>query len=143
QENVPPIPVDVKTSLTSETLLSDKFVALSAGSPDAPKLASGAVLQGQSGSSLDDAIASVGPLVVSVEKALASIDPVMSKAGEALDSIKGGMDEALPKFSEVAESAKAAAASADAVLKRTDKLIADNEAGVKANLEELQETLTD
>ncbi len=142
-EHIPALPADITTSLASETLLSDKFVALSAGSAGAPRLANGAILQGKMGGSLDEAIGSIGPLVISVEKALASIDPVMTKAGEALDTIKGGMDEALPKFTEVAEAAKAAAASADAVLKRTDALIAENEGGVKENLSELKQSLNE
>ena len=37
--SVPRLPEDVVASLGSDTLLSDKFVALSAGSPDAPPLA--------------------------------------------------------------------------------------------------------
>ena len=50
---VPPLPADVRVSISSDTLLSDKFVALSAGDPEGPKLADNTVLQGQSGGGLD------------------------------------------------------------------------------------------
>ena len=34
REDVPPIPADVRVSISSDSMLSDKFIALSAGSPD-------------------------------------------------------------------------------------------------------------
>ena len=40
---VPPLPADVRTTIGSDTLLSDKFVALTAGTPAGPPLAAGAV----------------------------------------------------------------------------------------------------
>ena len=53
-EKLAPLPGDVAVSISSDTLLSDKFIALSGGSPDAPRLANAAVLQGQSGGSIDE-----------------------------------------------------------------------------------------
>jgi len=45
-ENVPPLPADIKVSVSADTLLSDKFLLLSGGSANAPRLAANTVLQG-------------------------------------------------------------------------------------------------
>lgn len=142
RDDVPPLPGDVRAALASETLLSEKFVALSAGSPTAPRLAKGAVLQGHTGGNIDDLLSSMGPLLQSVESVIASIQPVMQKAEQTLDAVKGGVADAMPRISSVAESAKTAAESADAMVKRVDKLITENEGGIKANLQELRTSLT-
>lgn len=140
-DDVPELPNDIKVMLTSETMLSEKFVALSAGSPEVPRLANGALLQGQTSGSLDDVFAAVGPALKSVEAMLASLQPVIQKAGETLDSIKGGVNDAMPRISGVADSAKTMAETANALLKRTDNLIANNEGEIRKNLEELRESL--
>ncbi len=140
-DGVPELPNDVKVTLTSETMLSEKFVALSAGSPDVPRLANGAILQGKVGGSLDEVFAAVGPALDNVKELVASLEPVIKKAGETLDSIKGGVNDAMPKISSVADSAKTMAESADALLKRTDKLVANSEGDIRKNLEDLKESL--
>lgn len=140
-DGVPDIPGDVVASISSDTLLSEKFIALSAGTPQVPKLANGALLQGRSGASIDDLLGSVEPLVKSVQQILASIDPLVEKTSGTLDSLKDGIDEALPKIGEVADTAKSTLITAQTLLKRADKLIADNEGGVTANLAELKNTL--
>ncbi len=55
-DSVPPIARDTRVSLSSNTLLSEKFVAFSAGSATAPQLARGTVLQGAGATSLDAVI---------------------------------------------------------------------------------------
>lgn len=52
-DGVPPLPGDVQATLSSETLLGDKFVALSAGSPDADPLPGGAIIVGQGSVAFD------------------------------------------------------------------------------------------
>lgn len=142
-DDVPQLPNDIKVSLTSETLLSEKFVALSAGSPDVPRLANGAILQGELSNGLNDVFAAVGPALEAVKETLASLGPVVQKTGETLDAIKEGVNDALPRFSSVADSAKTMADTANGLLKRTDKLIADNEGEVRQNLVELRKSLED
>ena len=46
-DQVPPLPSDTSASLSSETILGEKFVSLSAGSPGVPPLPDGAIIQGQ------------------------------------------------------------------------------------------------
>lgn len=140
-DGVPEIPNDVVASIASDTLLSEKFIALSAGTPQAPTLANGALLQGRSSASLDDLLGSIDPLVKSVHAILASIDPLVQKTSGTLDSLKDGIDEALPKIGKVADTAQSALISAQTLLKRADKLIADNEGAVKTDLAELKNAL--
>ena len=46
-DRVPPLPANITAGLGSETILGEKFVALSAGNPDALPLADGAVIHGR------------------------------------------------------------------------------------------------
>lgn len=141
-DGVPELPADVKASLASDTLLSEKFVALSAGSPDAPKLANGTTLQGVSGGSFDDLINSIGPILRSVDTTLASLEPLVKTTTDTVATLKTGIADVLPRINKVADSARIAASAAEDLLKRADKLIADNEGGVKADLEELKNALS-
>ncbi len=135
--DVPPLPEDVRTSIASDTLLSDKFIALSAGSPDGPKLASGAVLQGQSGGGLD-AILDLGP---TLKTAIEEVSPLLKKTGVAIDTFNNGIGDALPKVSKLVEGLKTTSDSADAALKRLDKLIADADGPIKEDLNEIKKLL--
>lgn len=147
-DSVPPIPADTKITLSSDTLLSEKFVAFSAGSATAPKLEPGALLQGTGSSGLDGVAEKVGtlvesldPLLQAVEKTLGQFDPLLSKTGEAVDTLKSGMGEALPRISKLADSLNVTATSADTALKRIDKLIVEAEGPIKTDLEKLKDAL--
>jgi ABC-type transporter Mla subunit MlaD len=52
-KGVPALPSDVTASISSETILGEKFVALSAGSPDVKPPPEGAVIEGQSLSGIE------------------------------------------------------------------------------------------
>ena len=140
-EKLAPLPADVAVGIGSDTLLSDKFIAISGGSPDAPRLANAAVLQGQSGGSIDDLINSLGPFLKNAEAAIAGLEPLLKKTGEAVDAVKTGVNDVLPRVASVADSLKQTAASADSLVKRADQLIADNEGAIKTDLVELRTTL--
>ncbi len=141
-EKLAPLPGDVAVGISADTLLSDKFIALSGGSPDAPQLANGALLQGQSGGSIDELINSVGPFLKNAESAIAGLEPLLKKTGDAVDAVKTGVNDVLPRVSSVADSLKQTAVSADSLLKRADELIASNEGPIKTDLVELRTTLT-
>ncbi len=53
-EAVPPLPTDITVSVTADTLLSDKFLLLSGGTPGGPVLADRAVVQGIAPVSIDE-----------------------------------------------------------------------------------------
>lgn len=151
-DHVPPIPEDTRVSLSSDTLLGEKFVALSAGTASAAKLANGAFLQGQGSGSIDTLIESIGPLVESLpplvdslrplvktaDDALRGVSPLLRKAGDTIDTVNL---ETLPKISTLTDGLKTTAETADAALKKMDKLITEVEGPVKADLEELKGTL--
>src|SRR4030095_16777971 len=72
QERVPTLPSDVKVGLSSETLLGEKFIALSAGSPEAPTLPDGAVIQGQDFIAFDE-------LARSAQSAVENVNQILTK----------------------------------------------------------------
>ena len=143
--DLPPVPADTRISLSSDTLLGEKFVALSAGTASAPKLTNGALLQGQGSGSIDTLIESIGPLVESItplvdslqplvktaDDALHGISPLLQKAGDTFDTVKS---DTLPRFAKLAEAG-------DQALKQIDKLLTEVNGPVKDDLIELKKTL--
>jgi len=150
--SVPALPEDVKASIGSDTLLSDKFVALTAGSPDVPALVAGIVIQGSSSGGIDGLANKLGPLadslepmlqhvVQNVDVLLGQVGPVLRKTNDAVDTLKNGMGDALPRISKLADDLKLTSASAAAALKRVDGLIGDVDEPVKSDLKEIKNTL--
>jgi phospholipid/cholesterol/gamma-HCH transport system substrate-binding protein len=149
----PEIPEDTRVSLSADTLLGEKFVALSAGSASVPKLANGALLQGQGSGSLDTLIESIGPLVESLpplvdslkplvktaDDALKGVPPLLQKAGTTFDTVNA---DTLPRVAKLTDGLKTTSETADAALKRVDKLLTETEGPIKADLEQLKGTLT-
>ena len=142
EENLAPLPADVAVGISADTLLSDKFIALSGGSPDAPRLANAAVLQGQNSGSIDDLIASLGSFLKNAEGTISGLEPLLMKTSEAVDAVKAGVNDVLPKVGEVATMLKQTSASAEALLQHADAMIGEVEGPLKASLVELRATLT-
>jgi ABC-type transporter Mla subunit MlaD len=147
-KEVPPLPSDVRASLSSESMLSEKFVAISAGSPTAPKLANGALLQGHSGGGLDGLFEAIGPLTESLPRLLAtaedllhSLSPLLKKTSEAVDTVKNGVGDIVPRATKLLDGLKTTSESADAAIHRVDKLIADADGPLKGDLVELKNSL--
>lgn len=147
-KDTPPLPSDVRASLSSETMLSEKFVALSAGSPSAPKLANGAVLQGQPGGGLDGLFEAIKPvaeglprLMTKVDDLLDSMHPLLKKTSEAVESVQTVVRDVGPRANTLLEGLKTTSDSADVAVKRLDKLLADVDGPVKGDLEELRASL--
>jgi len=146
--SVPALPRDVHASLGSDTLLSDKFVALTAGTPDAPPLPEGVVLQGQNSGgiekladSFEPVVGTVSELLKKVDAVVTSIEPVVKKAGEAADTLKGGLGDALPRISKLADGLKSTSDSAETAIKRIDRLIAEVDEPVRTDLKEIKTAL--
>lgn len=68
--DVPPLATDVTARLDAETLLGEKFIALTPGRPDAPPLPEGAVIQGGEVSSIDRLTRSAQATIESVNEIL-------------------------------------------------------------------------
>jgi ABC-type transporter Mla subunit MlaD len=149
-KDVPALPDDIKPTLASETLLSEKFVALSAGSPDRPKLPDGAILRSAGSSGLDALFDSVAPLMKSVDalvvqlgNTLRGFDRVVEKTGGAVDTFRDGIADSLPRVSKLADSLKVTSESATGAVERIDKLIADVDPSIKEDLHKLSKALDD
>lgn len=154
-DDVPHLPDDVRASLAADTLLSEKFISLSAGSPDRPKLTEGTVLLGASAAGLDTLADSVGPLVQSVDRlvrqlqgTLSNFDVVVGKTGGAVDTLHAGLADSLPRISKLADGLKVTADSATQAVNRVDKVVGDADPLIKEDLkklsgaiDELQKTL--
>jgi len=147
-KETPPMPSDVRASLAAETLLSEKFVALSAGSPNAPKLANGAILQGHSGGGLDGLFEAIGPvaeglprLMATAEDLLKGMHPLLKKTSEAVESVQSVVKDVGPRANTLLEGLKTTSDSADLAVKRLDKLLADVDTPLKGDLEELRASL--
>lgn len=149
-DDVPALPDDVRASLSSDTMLSEKFIALSAGSPDRPKLPDGTILLGASASGIETVMDSVGPLVQSVDRLVAQLqstisgfDKVVDKTGAAVETLDTGLKDALPRFSNLADSLKTTAETATNALARIDKTVGDLDPKLKEDLNRLGAALTD
>lgn len=149
-DDVPALPDDVRASLASDTLLSEKFIALSAGSPDRPKLPEGTVLLGASAAGLETIMDSVGPLVQSVDRLIAQLqgtvtgfDKVIDKTGAAVDTLDTGLKDALPRISKLADSLKVTSEAATTALNRIDKTVADIDPKLKDDLAKLGDAIGD
>jgi ABC-type transporter Mla subunit MlaD len=147
-KDIPPVPSDTRASLAAETMLSEKFVALTAGSPTAPKLANGALLQGHSGGGLDGLIESIGPLteslprlIATAEDLLKSMDPLLKKTREAVDSVNSVVKDVGPRANKLLDGLKTTSDSADVAVKHLDKMIGEAEGPLKGDLEELKTSL--
>jgi virulence factor Mce-like protein len=90
-ENVPPIPSDVRAGLAAETILGEKFIALTPGSPSAPPLADGAVIQGQEVIAFD-------ALARTAQAALINVNEILTRLNADYPSL-------VPRLAQVLESA--------------------------------------
>lgn len=152
-DDVPPVPSDTRISLSSDTLLGEKFVALSAGTTTVPKLANGAILQGRGSGSIDMLIESIGPLVESISPLVESLQPLVKTADEALkgvnpllkkstDAVDTLTADTLPRIAKLTDGLKSTSETADAALKRVDKLLSEADGPIKTDLEQLKGSLT-
>lgn len=87
-DEVPPLPSDIKASLSSETMLGEKFVALSAGTPDAKPLSDGAVIPGLSLSSIDT-------LAAALEQTAGAATELLRKFNADYPSLKTNLTQLL------------------------------------------------
>ncbi len=122
-DEIPPLPADVKVSLGSDTLLSEKFVGLSAGTPGGKTLENGATIQAESGTSIDQLAQSIGPMI--------------ENANELLSTVRSQVNIVLPKIATLADSTDTTAKSVTELMKHMDKFIADTGGALHVRIEEL------
>jgi ABC-type transporter Mla subunit MlaD len=134
-EGIPLLPTDVSATLSSDTLLSPKFVALSAGTPGGETLANNAAIEGHPAYGLEQITAAAGPLFENANKLLDNLsvtvtglkkdlDEFTPKLGPLADSLKLDLDHlqnVITNLDNLAKSANGVLGTADRFLGTTDK----------------------
>jgi ABC-type transporter Mla subunit MlaD len=136
-EGIPPLPTDVTATLSSDTLLSPKFVALSAGTPGGETLANNAAIEGHPAYGIEQITAAAGPLIDNANKLLNDLNVTVPKLGPLADSLKTDADNLQNVISNLDNMAKAA----DAVLGTADRFISTTDKQLQEQLKQLHVTL--
>src|SRR5213596_3367568 len=98
-EGIPPLPSDVTATLSSDTLLSPKFVALSAGTLGGETLANNAAIEGRPAYGIEQITAAAGPLFDNANKLLNDLSVTVT-------GLHGDLDDFMPKLWPLAASLK-------------------------------------
>ncbi len=98
-EGVPPLPSDVIATLSSDTLLAPKFVALSAGTPGGKLLANNAAIEGHPAYGLEQITAAAGPLFENANRLLDNLNVTVT-------DLKGNLGQFMPKISPLVDTVK-------------------------------------
>src|SRR5205085_6612554 len=77
-EEIPPLPVDVVATLSADTLLAPKFVALSAGTPGGKALPNNASIEGHPAYGIEQITAAAGPLFDNANKLIGTLNATFS-----------------------------------------------------------------
>jgi ABC-type transporter Mla subunit MlaD len=140
-ERIPPLPVDVTATLSSDTLLSPKFVALSAGTPGGQTLANNAAIEGHPAYGLEQITAAAGPLFENANKLLDNLNVTVT-------GLKTDLDQFTPKLGPLADSLKMDVdnlqnmiTNLEGVVKGADKLFGSADTFIKTTDKQLQEQL--
>ena len=131
---IPPLPVDIVATLSSDTMLGQKFVALSAGTANGRTLVNNALIEGHPSYGLEQITAAAGPLFENANKLLDNLNATVM-------NVNGDLAKVLPNISSLVDTLKDVAKSAESLVGRAIKLIADNEAGLKTDIDELQSVI--
>jgi ABC-type transporter Mla subunit MlaD len=134
-EGIPPLPSDVMATLSSDTMLAPKFVALSAGTTGGKTLANNAVIEGHVAYGLEQIMAAAGPLFdnanrlldnlnVTVTDLKGNLGQFMPKISPLVDTLNTDLDElhkVVADFGGVEENANTVLGTADKFVGATDK----------------------
>jgi ABC-type transporter Mla subunit MlaD len=96
-EGIPPLPSDVIATLSSDTLLAPKFVALSAGTPGGKTLANNAAIEGHPAYGLEQITAAAGPLFENANRLLDNLNVTVT-------DLKGNLGQFMPKISPLVDT---------------------------------------
>lgn len=105
-EEIPPLPSDVIATLSSDTLLSPMFVALSAGTPGGETLANNAVIEGHPAYGIQQIAAAAGPLIDNANKLIDSLNGTVGNLDTTITNVRNDLGQVLPKISPVLDVAK-------------------------------------
>jgi len=99
-DKIPPLPGDVQATLSSDTLLAPKFVALSAGTPGTKALANNSIIEGHPAYGIEQITAAAGPLVDHANTLLDNLNATVT-------DLKSDLGEFMPKLPPLFDTAKA------------------------------------
>lgn len=105
-DELPPLPADVIATLSSDTLLSPMFVALSAGTPGGEVLANNAVIEGHTAYGIQQIAAAAGPLIDNANKLIDSLNATAGNLDTTITNVRNDLGQVLPKISPVLDVAK-------------------------------------
>jgi ABC-type transporter Mla subunit MlaD len=94
-DSIPPLPFDVAATLSSDTMLAPKFVALSAGTPGGKTLANNSIVEGHPSYGIEQITAAAGPLV---DHANVLIDNLNGTVTDLKTGLAGFMPKLPPVF---------------------------------------------
>src|SRR5436189_1069082 len=114
-ENVPPLPADLTATLSSDTLLAPKFVALSAGTPGGETLPNNATIEGHPSYGIEQITAAAGPLFENANKLLDNLNGTVT-------TVKGDLGEFLPKLPPLVDAVKTDLADFQKVIQDFDAI---------------------
>jgi ABC-type transporter Mla subunit MlaD len=114
-DGIPPLPADVTATLSADTLLAPKFVALSAGTPGGKTLANNAAIEGHPAYGIEQITAAAGPLFENANKLLDNLDVTVT-------DLHGDLGEFMPKLGPLADSLKIDVDNLQNVIKNLDSV---------------------
>ena len=98
-DKIPPLPADVVATLSADTLLAPKFVALSAGTPGGKTLGNDAAIEGHPAYGIEQITAAAGPLFDNANKLLDTLNVTVT-------DLKGDLGDFMPKVGPLLDTAK-------------------------------------
>lgn len=105
-DKIPPLPADVVATLSSDTMLSPMFVALSAGTPGGDTLANNAVIEGHPAAGIAQLLSAAGPLIDNANKLIDSLNATAGNLNTTVTSVRTNLDDFMPKISPVLDTAR-------------------------------------
>jgi ABC-type transporter Mla subunit MlaD len=140
-DGIPPLPADVVATLSSDTMLAPKFVALSAGTPGGNTLANNAAIEGHPAYGLDQITAAAGPLLDNLNVTIANLKNDLGqftpKLGPLADSLKIDVDN----LQNVVKNLDGVSRDADKVLGTADTFISATDKQLQEQLKQLHVVL--
>lgn len=127
---VPELPSDVKVTVAADTLLSDKFVLLSGGSPQSGPLAQDAVLQGISPITFDQ-------LARNTDAAIEGLRNTMGEGEGSADALLAQVRELLTEVRSVVNDTRPLLGDIRAVAGDARELIVENRQPLKSTIQKL------
>jgi ABC-type transporter Mla subunit MlaD len=121
-EELPPLPADVIATLSSDTMLSPMFVALSAGTPGGEILANNALIEGHPAYGIQQIAAAAGPLIDNANKLIDSLNVTAGNLNTTVTTVRTNMEDFLPKISPVLDTARTDLEELQRIIKGLDEV---------------------